>query len=248
MKIALITGGATGIGAECCIRLAKDGYYIVLNHLDQKEKALKIKHLVEKFKPCMIINADITKESAVRKMSNYVQKELGLISALVNNAGLYPRRSFEKLDLEFWNMMIEINLTSHYICSNIFSKHMLLNGQGSIVNIGSILSKIGRKELMPYISAKAGLEGLTKSLAIELGNSNIRANCILPGSIEVDMESNVVKDQEKMIVRQLKRQCIKRRGTPRDISNMVSFLVSNKSGFITGQSISIDGGWFFNDK
>jgi len=248
MKNALITGGATGIGAECCIELAKNGYNIVLNHLNQDEKALSIKYKVEKYTTCYIFNADISKEQEINAMDEYIQKKTGLILVLVNNAGQYPRKSFTDLDLRFWNNMINNNLTNHYLCSKIFSKHMIQLSSGSIINIGSVLSKIGRKDLTAYISAKAGLEGLNKSLAIELGIHNIRSNCILPGSIEVCKENEIVHDHSEMVKRQLRRQCIKRRGKPKDIANLVSFLASNKSSFITGQNISVDGGWFYNEK
>jgi 3-oxoacyl-[acyl-carrier protein] reductase len=248
MKTALITGGSTGIGKFCCIKLAKAGFNIVINHINNETIANEVKIEVEKYTNCITVNADVTKEIEVQLMQDRIKDKFGFINVLVNNAGAYPRKNFNDLTINFWNEMIETNLTSHFICSQVFSKEMIANESGSIINIGSILSKIGRKDLLPYISAKSGLEGLTKALAIELGRFNIRCNCVLPGSIEVEKEKEVIENISELYKRQINRQCLKRRGSPSDVANLVAFLASDQSTFITGQSIAVDGGWFYNDK
>jgi 3-oxoacyl-[acyl-carrier protein] reductase len=117
-------------------------------------------------------------------------------------------------------------------------------GRGRIIAIGSVLAHVGRHDLAAYISAKAGVEGLMRALARELGPSGITANCIAPGSIRVQAEETVVDDLPAMEERQLARQCIKRRGTPADVAHAVGFLARRSAGFITGQTLYIDGGWF----
>ena len=142
-----------------------------------------------------------------------------------------------------WDEALAINLTSHYLLTQELAPAMTTAGWGRIVTIGSVLATAGRHDLVGYISAKSGLEGLTRALARELGPSGITANCVAPGSIRVPAEESVVADPEAMTVRQLARQCIQRRGSPKDIAAAVAFLASDEAGFITGQTLRVDGGW-----
>lgn len=249
-KVVLITGASSGIGAVCGIELSKLGYHVLINHLKEEiENAINVKKMIENIgRDVTLIEGDVSIESDVNLMSNFIDRTFDGIDYLINNAGIYPRVDWNNLDYTFWNKMLQNNLSSHFLCIHILTKKMIKNKAGSIVNIGSILSKVGRKDLLPYTAAKAGLEGLTLSTAIELGKYNITCNCILPGSIKVERETQVVMNLQEMENRQLEKQCIKRRGIPIDVANLVKFLISDESNFITGQSICVDGGWFFNRK
>jgi NAD(P)-dependent dehydrogenase (short-subunit alcohol dehydrogenase family) len=162
---------------------------------------------------------------------------------LVSNAGAYPRTPWRDLDLDTFRGQIEVNLVTHATCSKLVSPILTTRGYGRIVAVSSVLAQLGRVDLAGYIAAKSGLEGLVRALARELGPHGVTVNCVRPGSIEVPAEHDVVADHDAMVARQLDRQSIKRRGTPEDIAAAVHFLASQDAGFITGQCLTVDGGW-----
>ncbi|MFD0404156.1 SDR family NAD(P)-dependent oxidoreductase [Kitasatospora sp. NPDC127116] len=243
-RTALITGATGGLGQAITRRLAADGATLVLAHFDDHQAADELAaHLGRQGTTAVPIHADLREPDQVEHLTRTATDRIGTIDILVSNAGAYPRTPWPDLTLDHWRDNLDTNLTSHYLLAQALTPAMTAQGWGRILTTGSVLATAGRHDLAPYISAKAGLEGLTRALARELGPSGITANCIAPGSIRVPAEDDVVPDPEAMTARQLARQCIQRRGHPDDIAAAVAFLARDEAGFITGQTLRVDGGW-----
>ncbi|MFJ6898092.1 SDR family NAD(P)-dependent oxidoreductase [Streptomyces hokutonensis] len=243
-RTALVTGATGGIGPAIAERLAAAGATVVLSHLDDHEAAAALaKRFARAAMTALPLAADLRDPTSVHALCEEAHERLGPIDILVSNAGAYPRRTWAQTTPDHWHEALATNLTSHYLLAHELTPAMTARGWGRIITIGSILATAGRHDLSGYISAKAGLEGLTRALARELGPAGITANCVSPGSIRVSAEDTVVDDPEAMTARQLARQCIQRRGHPDDVAAAVSFLASEDAGFITGQTLRIDGGW-----
>ncbi|MFB8208620.1 SDR family NAD(P)-dependent oxidoreductase [Streptomyces sp. NPDC056010] len=239
-RTALVTGATGGLGTAITRRLAADGATIALAHFDDDRTAGE---LSVSLPSCISLSADLRDAEAVRSLSRRVQEALGPVGILVSNAGAYPRRSWPETTPAHWEDTLATNLTSHYLLAHELTPAMTTAGWGRVITIGSVLAAAGRHDLAGYISAKAGLEGLTRALARELGPAGVTANCVAPGSIRVPAEDVVVDDPEAMTARQLARQCVQRRGRPEDIAAAVAFLATEDAGFITGQTLRVDGGW-----
>ncbi|WP_055534683.1 SDR family NAD(P)-dependent oxidoreductase [Streptomyces graminilatus] len=241
---ALITGATGGIGAAIAERLAADGAAVVLAHLDDHEAADALtRRFTQASMTALPVAADLRDPDSVHALCQQAHERLGPIDILVSNAGAYPRIPWAQTTPGRWREALDTNLTSHYLLAHELTPSMTDREWGRVITMGSVLATAGRHDLVGYISAKAGLEGLTRALARELGPSGITANCVAPGSIRVPAEDAVVDDPEAMTVRQLARQCIQRRGTPYDVAAAVAFLASEQAGFITGQTLRVDGGW-----
>jgi 3-oxoacyl-[acyl-carrier protein] reductase len=244
--VAVVTGAASGIGSEIALALARRGVCVAVNHFGNAKEAETIAERIRKRGgTALTVEADITNPAAVDMMEHIVSSGLGLPSILVNNAGSYPRITWDDLNESRWSEQLNINLTAHFMCSRVFTGALKRSGRGRLINIGSVLTDCGRVDLAAYISAKSGLVGLTRALARELGPAGVTVNCVCPGSIEVAAEIGLSEDRDAMIERQLARQCIRRRGQPADVAELVVFLCSEAAGFITGQTIAVDGGWVF---
>jgi 3-oxoacyl-[acyl-carrier protein] reductase len=243
-RTALITGATGGIGQAIAHRLAPDGATLVLTHHNDHQAA---QHLVDQLAQDgptpLAVHADLRDQGDIEHLCTTATEHSGPVSILVSNAGAYPRTPWTNLSPDRWHESLDLNLTSHYLLARTLTPAMADQRWGRILTLGSILATAGRHDLAAYISAKAGLEGLTRALARELGQAGITANCIAPGSIRVPAEDDVVPDTEAMTTRQLARQCIQRRGRPGDVAAAVAFLATDAAGFITGQTLRVDGGW-----
>lgn len=237
---ALVTGATGGLGSAITRRLAADGATVALAHLGDDQA---VTELAASLPTAISLSGDLRDAEAVRSLCRRARYALGPIDILVSNAGAYPRRPWTKTTPAHWDEALATNLTSHYLLAHALTPTMAAAGWGRIITIGSVLATAGRHDLAGYISAKAGLEGLTRALARELGPVGVTANCVAPGSIRVTAEDTVVDDSEAMTARQLARQCIQRRGRPDDIAAAVAFLATDDAGFITGQTLRVDGGW-----
>ncbi|EGX59792.1 short-chain dehydrogenase/reductase SDR [Streptomyces zinciresistens K42] len=243
-RTALVSGATGGLGSAIARRLAADGATVALAHLDVDLAAAELTaHITGSGGTAISLAADLRDAEAVRALCHQAHDQLGPIDILVSNAGAYSRRPWRETTPAHWDEALASNLTSHYLLTHELTPAMAAVGWGRIITISSVLATAGRHDLASYISAKAGLEGLTRALARELGPAGITVNCVAPGSIRVPAEDTVVDDPEAMTARQLARQCVQRRGRPEDIAAAVAFLATEDAGFITGQTLRVDGGW-----
>lgn len=236
-NIILITGAAKGIGKGIVEMLAEDKKnIIVVNYNHSEKEAFELK---EKYKDNIeIYKADITKREEVIKMREFVLGKYKKIDVLINNAGISQIKLFTDIsDLE-WDNMIKTNLTSMYYITQEFLDNMINNKKGCIINISSIWGIVGASCEVHYSAAKAGIIGMSKALAKELGPSNIRVNVIAPGDIDTDMNKTLSDDEIQEIKNEIPLGKI---GKPIDIARCVKWLIEDE--FTTGQVISPNGGW-----
>ncbi len=244
-SIAIITGGNRGIGRAISVELAKSGFEIWITYKSDKEKAEETKSLVEETGvSCRLFQFDISVKEEVKQTLgtaiNELDKDNHQINVLVNNAGIIRDSLFYWMKDEAWEEVINTDLNGFFYVTKCVVENMIFNNYGVIINISSISGEIGNYGQSNYSAAKAGVIAATKSLAKELGRTNIRVNAIAPGIIETDMTHEINKNQK------MKKQIpLKRFGTPQDVADLVSFLCSEKASYITGAIIPITGGLFF---
>ncbi|MBS7360236.1 MAG: 3-oxoacyl-ACP reductase FabG [Oscillospiraceae bacterium] len=238
-KVALVTGGAKGIGEAVCRALAKDGYALAINYNSSKKEAESLKRELSAVTDVEIFKADVSDSKEVDAMFSRIENRLGNVSVLVNNAGISEQALFTDITDDMWSKMINTNLSGAFYCSRRALKNMINEKSGVIINIASMWGEVGGSLEVHYSASKAGLIGLTKALAKEVGLSGIRVNAVSPGVIETDMmahftetDKNTLKDETPL----------NKLGTPKDVANAVSFLASERAEFITGQIISVNGG------
>lgn len=238
-KIAIVTGASRGIGREIAKTLAGEGIQVVANYNNSEQKALELKKELENANINIdIFKADVSKREEAKALVEYALKKYGKIDILINNAGIAEFKEFTQLTDSDWNRMLNINLNSVFIMSQEVLKNMIQNKQGCIINISSIWGIVGSSCEVHYSTAKAGINGMTKALAKELGPSNIRVNAIAPGIIETEMNNDMSKEDIETIRTQTP---LEKTGTPQDIAKCVKWLVDDT--FTTGQIISVNGGW-----
>ncbi len=240
-KTVLVTGGAKGIGADICRKLALKGYSVAIHYNSSKEQAILLKEdLLSLGVDAEIFKADISNSSEVKRMFYSIDVRFGELYGLVNNAGISEQVLFTDITDEIWQKMISVNLSGAFYCSREAVKRMLKNKEGKIVNISSMWGEVGASMEVHYSVVKAGVIGLTKSLAKELGPSGINVNCVSPGVINTDM----LRGFSPVDIKNLKDETpLNRIGEPIDIANAVAFLISRNSDFITGQVLSVNGGF-----
>ncbi len=238
-RVAIVTGASRGIGRGIALRLARDGRHVVL--FSRSEGPLNdLKAQIEANAGAASCKAvDVADSAAFAAAIEEVATTLGRIDILVNNAGITRDGLILRMSDEDWGAVLQTNLTSAFVAIRAASRPMMKNRFGRIVNIGSTSGVVGNAGQANYAAAKAGLIGLTKTIARELGGKGITCNCIAPGFIETDMTSGLPQ-QVKDGVQQL--MAIKRLGTPDDIAAAVSYVTGDDAGFLTGQTICVDGG------
>ena len=238
-KVVLITGGTGGIGSNIVKELAHKGYKVIFSYNKSEAKALDIQSELEKDGiQTDIIKADITRRVEAKKMVEYVVNKYGKIDVLINSAGISQIKLFTDITDEDWNTMLQTNLTSAFYTTQEAVRYMISQKSGCIINISSVWGMVGASCEVHYSVAKAGLDGMTKSLAKELGPSNIRVNSIAPGIINTSMNSHLSDDEITDIINEIPLEKI---GQPSSISKCVNWLIEDD--YTTGQVISINGGW-----
>ncbi len=240
-KTVLITGGARGIGKAMSEAFAKEGYNVLINFNKSEDEANELyTKLSEKNSYVKLFKADVSNRVEVENMIDYCVKVFGGLDVLVNNAGISQDKLFTDITDEDWDRMMNINLKGCFYCSQVALKYMISEKKGNIINISSIWGISGASCEVHYSITKAGIIGMTKALAKEVGPSNIRINSIAPGVINTDMLSEYNSEDINVLVEETP---LMRLGTPDDIANCAIFLASDKSNFITGQVISPNGGF-----
>lgn len=239
-KIALVTGGARGIGKAICRSLAKDGFKIAINYNNSEKEATALKNELSDITEVEIFKCDVSDSVAVKGMFSEISQRFGNVSVLVNNAGVAEQVLFTDITDEMWQRMININLSSAFYCSREALKSMINEKYGVIINIASMWGEVGASMEVHYSTAKAGLIGMTKALAKEVGLSGVRVNAVSPGVVLTDMMSSFSENDKEMLKEETPLNTL---GTPENIADAVSFLVSDKAKFITGQIFSVNGGF-----
>ena len=239
-KVVVVTGSSRGIGADICETLAKENYKVILNYNKSEDSAVKIKEKLEiEGIEIDIFKADVTKRENVKNLIDFCIEKYGRIDVLVNNAGISQIKLFTDLSDDDWNNMLQTNLTSCFYTTQETVKYMINQKSGCIINISSIWGSVGASCEVHYSAAKAGLDGMTKALAKELGPSNIRVNSIAPGIIKTDMNAELSEEDIRNIEHEIPLQRI---GYPQSITRCVKWLIEDD--YTTGQIISVNGGWF----
>lgn len=239
-RTALVTGGAKGIGAACCLLLAKAGARVAVNYRSSGVAAQQLVTQIESDAgTAFACQADITSVEAVSSMVTSVEAELGPIDLLVNNAGIFDFLSHEETTLEQWQRTLDINLTGCYRVTWAVKAGMIKRRFGRIVNMSSISALRARPMSIAYAVSKAGMTALTKSLAEAVAEHNIRVNAVAPGLIDTEIIKDVDPQVRESIVANTP---LGRLGQPDDIADIVLFLLSDRSRFMTGQTLVASGG------
>lgn len=239
-KTVLVTGGSRGIGKEVAIKYAENGYDVIVNYISDKTDVETLKkEFYEKGIESLIVKADVSKQEDVESLVKQAIEKFEKIDVLVNNAGITRDNLLMRMSEEEFNKVVDINLKGTFLVTKAVSKYMMKRRQGSIVNLSSVVGVAGNAGQCNYSASKAGIIGFTKSIAKELASRNIRANAVAPGFIETDMTSVLSDTVKENINNQIP---LKRMGTAKEVAELIYFLGSEKSSYITGQVINVDGG------
>jgi len=239
-KTALVTGGSRGIGRACCVRLAQAGAKVAINYCSNENAALETARLVQDAGgTSFAVQADVAAPDDVERMIAEITSRLGPVDLLVNNAGVFDYVPHTETTRKIWQRTLDVNLTGAYLVTWAVKDDMVARGYGRIVNMASISALDPRPMSIAYAASKAGLVGLTKSLAAALAPHNVRVNAVAPGLIETEILDGV---DPATLGRLIDATPMKRIGTPEEVADLVFFLLSDESRFTTGQTIVTDGG------
>lgn len=239
-NVAMITGATRGIGKQIALTLANEGYNIVLNYRTENDELKQLKNEIEsKNVKCLAVQGDVTNFEDCKQMIESAIKEFGKIDVLVNNAGITKDMLLARMKEEDFKQVIDVNLVGTFNMTKNVISYMMKARNGKIINISSVVGIAGNAGQTNYSASKAGIIGFTKSLAKEVASRNILVNAVAPGFIETNMTDVLKQEVKDEIVKNIP---LKRMGTPQDVANVVKFLASEDSSYITGQVISVDGG------
>lgn len=244
-KVAIVTGGAQGLGQAIALKLAEEGAVIVINDYHNMKLADGVAKKIRTLgRDCIVREADVADMGQVKDMFEKVVGEFGRIDILVNNAGIGSFTSFFEVTEEEWHRVVNVNLLGTYNCCRVALKSMVKQRYGKIVNTGSLAGKVGGILVGPHYSvAKAGIICLNKTVAKLAAPDNINVNCISPGLMDTQFHKDTSEEKKKEMTRNIP---LGRMGTPEDVANLVLFLVSEESSYITGANIDINGGLFMD--
>ena len=240
-RSALVTGASRGIGRAVAAVLAREGWAVCVNYLERRDAAESlVRELRAQGRAAMAFQADIADRESADACVRAASEELGPVELLVNNAGISRQGLFQDLDDAAWDRLLAVNLTGPRNTVLAVLPHMLSEKRGCVVNISSMWGLRGASCEAAYAATKAGVIGLTRSLALELAPSGIRVNCVAPGCVETDMVRVLGEDTRRMLAEETP---LGRLGRPEDVAEAVAFLASEKAAFITGQVLAADGGF-----
>lgn len=240
--VAIVTGAVRGIGRAIALQLAEDGYAVVVNYRGEASDAAEVcDEITRQGGEALAVRADVTSAEAVAALVETTMNQYGRIDALINNAGITRDTLMLRMKEEDWDAVLTTNLKGAFLCSKAVLRPMMRQRSGAIVNLTSVVGLVGNPGQANYAAAKAGLIGLTKSMAKEVGARNIRVNAVAPGFIDTrltDVLSEEVREWAMNIIP------LDRFGEPEDVASAVAFLVSPAARYITGNVLSVDGGMF----
>lgn len=244
-KVAIITGARRGMGRTHAIKLAKAGAKVVVADISQEDCQKVVDEIVKNKGEALAFKCDVSQKKEVEKMIAMTLKKWGKIDILVNNAGIAQFVPFLKMTEEEWDRTLDINLKGYFFCAQAAAREMAKKKSGAIINISSVAmgqQGVGFPNIAHYCASKGGIIGMTEALAVELAPYNIRVNAISPGMIETPM-IDPIKSDPKSVEAMLNRVPMHRTGKPEEVSDLVVFLASDKSSYMTGSTVVVDGGW-----
>ena len=241
-KSAIVTGAGAGLGRSIALRFGAEGANVTVADVDPARAADVVAEIEAAGGRALPVGADVSKPPDVTRMTDAAVGEFGRVDILVNNAGVRVIVPFLEQTLDQWQWMLDVMLTGPMLCSQAAIPHMLQVGRGKIVNVGSVTGIIGLTKRAAYAAAKAGLHGLTRALAYELSSQGIWVNAVAPGLLETPMNTAYFQDEQFMQL--VKRELpVGRLGKPDEIANVILFLASDESDFVSGATWNVDGGW-----
>jgi 3-oxoacyl-[acyl-carrier protein] reductase len=239
-KIALVTGSSRGLGKAMAIELGQLGYTVAVHYSSSKEPAEAVAETIRTLgSQAAVFSANVASASACQELIKQVTAELGGLDILVNNAGITKDTLALRMKEEDWTSVLDTNLSSAFYLSKAALRGMLRNGWGRIINISSVVGIMGNVGQANYVTAKAGIIGLTKALAKEYASKGITVNAVAPGFIESDMTAQLPEDLRKAYLSQIP---VGRFGKSDEVAKVVAFLASSDAAYINGQTITVDGG------
>jgi 3-oxoacyl-[acyl-carrier protein] reductase len=239
-QVALVTGASRGIGAAIALELAQKGLRVI-GTATSDEGAAKISHVLSAFPGCSGRNLNVNDAAAAELLIDGIVKEYGGLQVLVNNAGITRDMLAMRLKDDDWDAVLDTNLKAVFRMSRAVMRTMMKQRYGRIISITSVVGASGNAGQANYAAAKAGVAGMTRALARELGSRNITVNCVAPGFIETDMTASLSEEQQKALLGQIPLGHL---GKPKDIAHAVAFMASPQASYITGQEIHVNGGMY----
>lgn len=245
-KVAIITGAGSGIGQATAVLFSKEGAYVVIADIDKEKGTITLDLIKNQNGDAIFVETNVSNAESVRKMVNAALDNYGKIDILVNNAGIFFDAKVIDMTEDEWNRIMDINLKSVFLCCKYCIPEMIKNKSGSIVNVSSESGIIGEKDLSAYCVSKSGIIALTKCIAIEYAEYNIRANSVCPGTIETALVKDFIRKAADPAKALHNFQCVRpanRLGHPNEIAAGILYLASDESPYATGSILSIDGGF-----
>ncbi|MBB6282129.1 3-oxoacyl-[acyl-carrier-protein] reductase [Geobacillus subterraneus] len=239
-KIALVTGASRGIGRAVALELARQGANVAVNYAGSEAKANEVVETIRSLgREAFAVQADVARAEDVERMVKTVLDQFGRLDILVNNAGITRDNLLMRMKEEEWDAVINTNLKGVFLCTKAVTRPMMKQRYGRIINVASVVGVIGNPGQANYVAAKAGVIGLTKTAARELASRNITVNAIAPGFITTDMTEALSAELKEEMLKQIP---LARFGEPDDVARVAAFLASDAAGYMTGQTLHVDGG------
>ena len=242
-KVAIITGAGQGIGAAYARRFSDEGARVIIADINQEKSEAVAKEITGKGREALAVMTDVSDEASTLALVQTVKERYGHIDIMVNNAAIFATiktKPMEEISVEEWDGLMGVNLRGMFLCCKAILPQMKAQKQGKIINVSSATVFMGKPYYIHYVTSKAGVIGFTRALAREVGDWNIQVNCLTPGYTETEIPRGTTTPEQKKAI--IGHQCIKRIGTPEDLLGIMVFLASNKSDFMSGQTVNVDGG------
>ncbi len=241
-RVAIVTGGSRGIGRQTALSLASAGADVVVNYAGNRTAAEEVAGMIQSLgRKALTIRADVSSADEVNEMVKQTLDTFGKIDILVNNAGITRDNLLMRMKEEEWDEVINTNLKGVFNCIKAVTRPMMKQRSGRIINVASVVAVLGNPGQANYVAAKAGVIGMTKSVARELASRGITVNAVAPGFIDTDMTKELQENAKEQLMAQIP---LGRLGKPEDVAGVITFLASDAASYITGQTIHVDGGMY----